>query len=1041
MKDKAKTKAQLLLELEEMRQRLADLEAAEFERLRAELERDAALLALQESEERFRTVADFTSDWEYWIGPDGKYLYVSPSCEWITGYRPEAFQRDPQLLESITHPEDRGLVVKHFEEVLDTRAGAYVEFRILTRGGNECWVEHFCQPVYSADGRYLGQRASNRDITARVRAQKVLQESIRLSQSVFDTIPEAIIVSDLDLRVTSCNRSVQRILGYSPEELIGKTYVDLMPEETLSEFKQEERQAQLFEKGYLEQDEFHFRRQNGEVFPASFSVALLKDADAQIVGIVGAIRDMTDLKLAEEALHRQSYQQQQLLETARHLTASLDVKEVLTGIASGAKGILDAYGCTVYLLEADGHTLTPVVALESPYEDEILSTPLHVESSFTGQAVKAGCALVFNDAAADDIGQQIPGTPVEKDERIIVAPFVVEGNVLGAMCLNRIGTYFSAEELRLAEAFATYASTVLRNAQTHDALQREVEERTRAEAASRMERDRAQGYLDIAGVMLLALNTDGEITLMNRKGHAILGYEEGELVGRNWFDICLPPRARESTKTVFNRLLAGETEPVEYYENAIRTKSGEERIIAWHNTVLIDEEGAVAGTLSSGEDITERIWAEEKVRRRNREMVLLNRVIMAASSSLDVTNVLQVTCEELALAFGLPQTVAALLNAEGTEATVVAEYRLPARPSRIGETVPVERNPAMVHVITHQMPLAVTDVEMDDQLTEVRELLRQSGARSLLIVPIPVARGRIAGAIRLEATEPRIFSSEEVSLAHNVAAAAGQALETARLYEALRRNVEKLEGTVARRTAELQVALERARDADRVKSVFVSNVSHELRTPLASLKLYLGLLTRGRPEKREAYLETARRETDRLQNLIEALLDISRLDLGKAQANLQPTDLNLLVSTLISDREALVADRGLSLDVELAEALPVALADPKLIEQVLTNLLTNAVNYTPVGGQITLCTAVGESDGQKWVTATVSDTGPGISQEERGHLFERFYRGSAGRASSAPGTGLGLAICKEILDLHGGRITLQSKVGRGSRFTLWLRGT
>jgi signal transduction histidine kinase len=105
----------------------------------------------------------------------------------------------------------------------------------------------------------------------------------------------------------------------------------------------------------------------------------------------------------------------------------------------------------------------------------------------------------------------------------------------------------------------------------------------------------------------------------------------------------------------------------------------------------------------------------------------------------------------------------------------------------------------------------------------------------------------------------------------------------------------------------------------------------------------------------------------------------------------------------------------------------------------LTNLLTNAINYTPAGGTITMCTGVAESDGKRWVTVSVEDTGPGISAKDQEHLFSRFFRGEAGRASNAPGTGLGLAISKEMIDLHGGQITVESKVGKGSAFTVWLQ--
>jgi PAS domain S-box-containing protein len=139
----------------------------------------------------------------------------------------------------------------------------------------------------------------------------------------------------------------------------------------------------------------------------------------------------------------------------------------------------------------------------------------------------------------------------------------------------------------------------------------DITERKQAEEALRQERNRAQKLLDIAGVMFVALDAKGEVTLVNQKGSTVLGYEQKEIIGKNWFGNFLPVRIKDQTKTVFNRLMAGKIEPIEYYENPVLTKIGEERIIAWHNTILKDDEGRISGTLSSGEDITKRKLAEE----------------------------------------------------------------------------------------------------------------------------------------------------------------------------------------------------------------------------------------------------------------------------------------------------------------------------------------------------------------------------------------------------------------------------------------------
>ncbi len=126
----------------------------------------------------------------------------------------------------------------------------------------------------------------------------------------------------------------------------------------------------------------------------------------------------------------------------------------------------------------------------------------------------------------------------------------------------------------------------------------------------RLERDRAQGYLDVADVMLLALDGSGRVTLVNRKGSQILGYEQQELLGRDWFERCLPQPVQEDTRRVFGQLMAGDVEPVEYTEGPVRTRSGAERIMVWHNALLKNDSGKVVGTLSSGEDITDRKQAD-----------------------------------------------------------------------------------------------------------------------------------------------------------------------------------------------------------------------------------------------------------------------------------------------------------------------------------------------------------------------------------------------------------------------------------------------
>jgi PAS domain S-box-containing protein len=130
------------------------------------MQRHRSVEALRVSEERFRTVADFTYNWETWRDADGRYIYISPACERTTGYSVEEFMNDPDLVMKITHPDDRALLVRHEQEHVTGQVYNF-DFRIITRDGEERWINHICQPVFSADGKSLGRRASNRNITQR----------------------------------------------------------------------------------------------------------------------------------------------------------------------------------------------------------------------------------------------------------------------------------------------------------------------------------------------------------------------------------------------------------------------------------------------------------------------------------------------------------------------------------------------------------------------------------------------------------------------------------------------------------------------------------------------------------------------------------------------------------------------------------------------------------------------------------------------------------------------------------------------------------
>jgi len=250
--------------------------------------------------------------------------------------------------------------------------------------------------------------------------------------------------------------------------------------------------------------------------------------------------------------------------------------------------------------------------------------------------------------------------------------------------------------------------------------------------------------------------------------------------------------------------------------------------------------------------------------------------------------------------------------------------------------------------------------------------------------------------------------------------------------------VENLESRVQARTAVLEAVAVQAQDAERAKAQFVADVSHELRTPLTNIGLYLDLLELGPDNRHQDYFHTMRRETERLGGLIEQLLTISRLDADQFKLQFKTVQLNNLLISLVTDRQMMAQKKGLAIDLEIDDNLPVAQADPQYLNQVMTNLLTNAMNYTPEGGRILVRSELCADQDIPGVCFAIEDTGPGIPLTEQADIFSRFYRGSAGKNSGVSGTGLGLSISREIINQHHGTIKVSSSANQGTSFTVWI---
>jgi PAS domain S-box-containing protein len=519
----------------------------------------------------------------------------------------------------------------------------------------------------------------------------------------------------------------------------------------------------------------------------------------------------------------------------------------------------------------------------------------------------------------------------------------------------------------------------------------DITDRKQAEAALQESKLKAEQYLNVSAEIIISLDRQGNITLLNDNGHKLLGYDPGELIGKNWFKTCLQEDAVSEVSEVFNKLMNAELENVKHFENMVKTKKGLLRCVFWHNTLLRDAEYTVIGLLSSGEDITERKQAEEALRKSEAQMRAITDSTQDAILMMDQNG---------SISFWNP-AAESIFGYTGDEAIGKNLHQLIA-PQHYHEA----HNAAFIRFQqTGQGNVIDSTLELKACHKNGHEISVELSLSSLHLQD----RWHSVGIIR-DISERKRAEQEKA----------------------------KLEGQ-----------LQRAQKMESIGSL-AGGIAHDLNNILFPISGLSEMLLDDMPADNPAFenIEQIYKSAQRGSDLVKQILAFSR------QGNPQklPVRIQPILKEALKLAQATIP-RNIEITSHINTDCGMVSADPTQIHQIVMNLITNAFHAVEQTGgmiDITLKEIVISSFGEKeemtyhaipgdllagnYACITVSDTGTGIDKTLIDKIFDPYFT----TKKQGKGTGLGLSVVHGIVKEHGGDIRVYSEVGKGTTFNVYL---
>ncbi|MDT7690047.1 MAG: hypothetical protein QOE46_2806 [Acidobacteriota bacterium] len=545
--------------------------------------------------------------------------------------------------------------------------------------------------------------------------------------------------------------------------------------------------------------------------------------------------------------------------------------------------------------------------------------------------------------------------------------------------------------------------------------------------------------IESADDAVISKTLNGIITSWNKGAERIFGYTAEEIVGRP-VSVLIPEDHLDEEPNILARLRRGER--IEHYETIRLRKDGRFVNISLTVSPILGPDGKVIGASKVARDITERKRSEERFQRAlqdardaHEEAETINRLSRLLSAELDQQRLVQAVTDAATELTGA-RFGSFFYNVLDESGAWFMLYTLSGVPREAFAHFPMPRATALFGpTFRGEGILRIDDVKQDPRYGQNSPYFGMPEGHlpvvSYLSVPVISRSGDVIGGLFFGHPEPAAFTERHERIVSGIAAQTAVTMDNARLYETAQR-----ERSLAEQAASENERLYReAQEASRLKDEFLATLSHELRTPLTAILGWAHMLRTGHLEGSGKVYETIERNARAQAQLIDDLLDVSRIITGKLRLDVRPLKPDSFIEAAIEALRPAADSKGVRVQRIMDTSVISVAGDPIRLQQVIWNLLSNAIKFTPRGGSVQV--RLGRVDSH--IEITISDNGSGIAPEFLPHVFDRFRQADQRISRQHGGLGLGLSIVRHIIELHGGTVRAESEgEGRGSTFTLLL---